>query len=81
MKTPIRTGLIGADLSLRAGMVTRHLDPSRAVIAAVCDRDPEMLRRFHETCPEQSGCTDYADYRGLVRDPSLDVHHGPRPVP
>lgn len=73
MNTPIRAGLIGADLSLRAGMVTRHLDPSRAVITAVCDRDPEMLLRFHETCPEQSGCTDYSDYRELVQDPSLDA--------
>lgn len=31
-----------SDLSLRAGMVTRHLDPSRTVITAVRDRDPEM---------------------------------------
>ena len=49
MKQRIQAGLIGADLSLRAGMVVRNLDPERAVIAAVCDRDPEMLRRFRES--------------------------------
>ncbi len=73
MKKLIRAGLIGADLSLRAGMVLRNLDPERAVIAAVCDRDPEMLRRFHEAHPELNRCTDYADYRGLIGDSSLDA--------
>ncbi len=73
MGTLIRTGVIGADLSLRAGMVFRHLDPSRAVIAAVCDRDPEMLRRFREARPGAEMCREFSDYRDLVRDPSLDA--------
>ena len=73
MKQRIQAGLIGADLSLRAGMVVRNLDPERAVIAAVCDRDPEMLRRFRESRSGNEVCREYTDFHDLLKDPALDA--------
>ena len=72
MNMKIKAGLIGCDLSLRAGMIFRNRTPGQFEFVAICDRDPEMLRRFHEQLPAEK-CRDYSDYRDLLRDPEVNT--------
>ncbi len=72
MNMKIKAGLIGCDLSLRAGMIFRNRAPGQFEFVAICDRDPEMLRRFHEQLPDEK-CRDYSDYRDLLRDPDVNT--------
>ena len=72
MNMKIKAGLIGCDLSLRAGMIFRNRTPGQFEFVAICDRDPEMLRSFHEQLPAEK-CRDYSDYRDLLRDPEVNT--------
>ena len=72
MNMKIKAGLIGCDLSLRAGMIFRNRTPGQFEFVAICDRDPEMLHSFHEQLPAEK-CRDYSDYRDLLRDPEVNT--------
>ena len=65
-------GLIGADFSLRAALIECNYPRDRAEMAAVCDRNPEMLERYRREHPD-SGAHLYSSYPELIADPAVDA--------
>lgn len=66
----IRFGIIGADFSLRAGMVMANYPADQAELAAVCDHDPAQLELFRKNHPDSTAAL-YRDYRQLIADPAV----------
>ena len=64
----LRMGLIGADFSLRAGMLEKHYPHDRGVMTAVCDTDPVKLELYEKEHPGSNVflCSDYREL--VVRD-------------
>ena len=59
-------GLIGADFSLRAGMLEKHYPHDRGVMTAVCDTDPAKLELYEKEHPGSKAflCSDYRELVG-----------------
>ncbi|MCB9644002.1 MAG: Gfo/Idh/MocA family oxidoreductase [Myxococcales bacterium] len=66
---PVRIGLVGCgritDLHVRA-----YAKDDRAILAALCDTDPEMLAKRSQ---EWGVSKTYTDYQSLLDDPEIDA--------
>lgn len=51
MKEIINFGVIGADFTLRAKMVLENYPKDRSKLVALCDTNPEILKRFQDENP------------------------------
>ena len=51
MKEIINFGVIGADFTLRANMVLENYPKDRSKLVALCDTNPEILKRFQDENP------------------------------
>ena len=65
-------GLIGADFFLCFALIECNYPRDRAEMAAVCDRNPEMLERYRREHPD-SGAHLYSSYPELIADPAVDA--------
>ena len=68
-------GIIGANMKLRAVVAERYYPREKAELVAICDHDPEMLKKFFEEMPEYKGIKAYSDYRDMIADPVQIVCH------
>ncbi|MCI5778807.1 MAG: Gfo/Idh/MocA family oxidoreductase [Lentisphaeria bacterium] len=68
----LRFGIIGADFSLRAGMVLAHYPRERGELAAIADHNPEMLDKFRAEHPG-TGVKLYASADELLADGSVEA--------
>ena len=70
---PLRIGVIGANVHLRANMVFRQLPLEGVELAAICDRDPEAVAEFRATYPRLAGARVYGAYPELIADPEVEA--------
>ena len=66
-------GIIGANMKLRAVVAERYYPREKAELVAICDHDPEMLKKFFEEMPEYKGIKAYSDYRDMIADPEIEA--------
>ena len=70
---PLRIGVIGANVHLRANMVFRQLPQDGVDLTAICDRDPEAVAEFRTTYPGLAGARVYGTYPELIADPEVEA--------
>ena len=69
----IKFGVIGCNPQLRANFIYANFPRERAELAAVCERDPEIVDIFRKTYPEFAEIKVYSDYRDLFKDPEVEA--------
>ncbi|MBE6400110.1 MAG: Gfo/Idh/MocA family oxidoreductase [Lentisphaerae bacterium] len=66
-------GIIGANMKLRAVVAEMYYPREKAELVAICDHDPEMLKKFFEEKPEYKGIKTYSDYRDMIADSEIEA--------
>ena len=68
----VKFGIIGADFSLRSGMVLQYYPHDKGELTAICDTNPDVLKRYKDKNPDSSvKCYDSADK--MYADPDVQA--------
>lgn len=68
----VKFGIVGADFSLRSAMVVDNCPQDRGELVALCDTNPEMLKRYQDANPDSKvRCYDSA-YK-MYADPEVEA--------
>ncbi|MBR2345887.1 MAG: Gfo/Idh/MocA family oxidoreductase [Lentisphaeria bacterium] len=68
----LRFGMVGADFTLRAAMVLFNYPKDRGELVALCDHNPEMLKKFKEEHPE-SNAVLYSNAEEMFADKNVEA--------
>ena len=71
MAKKIRIGFIGAG-GISIGHYQRLLATKKAVVTALNEPSPKMLKQFHHHCPDAVKLPVYKDYRDMLKQEDLD---------